>query len=41
MVNGWNNIIDDTGKNMQTVGITGAYAKKKFTWNNTFTPDRT
>lgn len=36
VVNGWNNIIDDTGKNMQTVGITGAYAKKKFTWTNTF-----
>jgi hypothetical protein len=36
VVNGWNNIIDDTGKNMQTVGITGAYAKKKFTWFNNF-----
>ena len=36
VVNGANNIVDDTGHNMQTVGITGSYAKKKFTWFNNF-----
>jgi hypothetical protein len=36
VVNGWNNIIDDTGKNMQTVGIVGAVTRKKFTWSNNY-----
>jgi hypothetical protein len=36
VVNGWNNIIDDSGKNMQTVGITAAVARKKYTWSSDY-----
>jgi Putative beta-barrel porin-2, OmpL-like. bbp2 len=36
VVNGWNIIVDQHGNNMQTVGITGAVTRKKFTWTNTY-----
>jgi len=36
VVDGWNNIIDQTGKNMQTVGIVGNVTRKKYTWSNNF-----
>ena len=36
LVNGWNAIIDDHGNNMQTVGLTGAITRKKFTWSHNY-----
>ncbi|MGH9772836.1 MAG: outer membrane beta-barrel protein, partial [Candidatus Acidiferrales bacterium] len=36
LVNGWNEIVDKHGNNMQTVGITAALARKMFTWSNTY-----
>ena len=36
LVNGWNEIVDEHGNNMQTVGITGAVTRKKFTWSNNY-----
>jgi len=36
LVNGWNAIVDDHGNNMQTVGLTGAITRKKFTWSHTY-----
>ena len=36
VVNGWNNIIDPNGKNMQTVGITENLVRKKFSWANNY-----
>jgi hypothetical protein len=36
VVNGWNAIVDQHGNNMQTVGLTGAIARKKFTWSHNY-----
>lgn len=36
VVNGWNSIIDQHGNNMQTVGMTGAVARKKFAWTQNY-----
>jgi len=36
VVDGWNEIVDQHGNNMQTVGITGAITRKKFTWSNNY-----
>ena len=36
VVNGWNTIVDTHGNNMQTVGLTGAITRKKFTWNHNY-----
>ena len=36
VVNGWNTIVDQHGNNMQTVGITGAITRKKFTWSHNY-----
>lgn len=36
LVNGWNAIVDDHGNNMQTVGLTGAITRKKFTWSHNY-----
>jgi hypothetical protein len=36
LVNGWNEIVDQHGNNMQTVGVTGAITRKKFTWSNNY-----
>ncbi len=36
VVNGWNEIVDTHGNNMQTVGITAAVTRKKFTWSNNY-----
>lgn len=36
VVNGWNEIVDGYGNNMQTVGLTGALTRKKFTWTNNY-----
>lgn len=36
VVNGWNAIVDDHGNNMQTVGLTGAVTRKKFTWSHNY-----
>jgi len=36
VVNGWNTIVSTHGDNMQTVGIVGAYTRKKFTWSNNY-----
>jgi len=36
VINGWNAIVNPNGGNMQTVGLTGALAKKKFTWSNNY-----
>jgi hypothetical protein len=36
VVNGWNTIVDTHGNNMQTVGITGAITRKRFTWSHNY-----
>ncbi len=36
IVNGWNTIVDEHGNNMQTIGITEALTRKKFTWSNNY-----
>jgi hypothetical protein len=36
VVNGWNTIVDTHNNNMQTVGITGAITRKKFTWSHNY-----
>jgi len=36
VVNGWNIVVDRYGNNMQTVGVTGAVTRKKFTWSNNY-----
>ena len=36
VVNGWNAIVNQYGNNMQTVGLTGAITRKKFTWSHNF-----
>jgi hypothetical protein len=36
VVNGWNTIVNDYGKNMQTVGVTAAWTRKKYTWSNNY-----
>lgn len=36
LVNGWNAIVEDHGNNMQTVGLTGAITRKKFTWSHNY-----
>ncbi|MBV8812461.1 MAG: porin [Acidobacteriaceae bacterium] len=36
VVDGWNEIVDQHGNNMQTVGLTGAITRKKFTWSNNY-----
>jgi hypothetical protein len=36
LVNGWNAIVDNHGNNMQTVGLTGAITRKKFTWSHNY-----
>jgi Putative beta-barrel porin-2, OmpL-like. bbp2 len=36
VVDGWNTVVDDHGNNMQTVGITGAITRKKFTWSHDY-----
>jgi Putative beta-barrel porin-2, OmpL-like. bbp2 len=36
VVDGWNAVVDEHGNNMQTVGITGAITRKKFTWSNDY-----
>lgn len=36
LVNGWNEIVDEHGNNMQTVGITAVLARKLFTWSNAY-----
>lgn len=36
VINGWNAIVNPNGANMQTVGLTGALARKKFTWSNNY-----
>lgn len=36
VINGWNVIVDDHGNNMQTVGLTAAVTRKKFTWTNNY-----
>ncbi len=36
VVDGWNAIIDQHGNNMQTVGLTGAITRKKFTWSHNY-----
>ncbi len=36
VVDGWNAVIDDHGNNMQTVGLTGAITRKKFTWSHNY-----
>lgn len=36
VVDGWNTIVDQHGNNMQTVGLTGAITRKKFTWSHNY-----
>lgn len=36
VVDGWNEIVDQHGNNMQTVGITTALTRKKYTWSNNY-----
>jgi Putative beta-barrel porin-2, OmpL-like. bbp2 len=36
VVDGWNAIVNQYGNNMQTVGLTGAITRKKFTWSHNF-----
>lgn len=36
LVNGWNEIVDTHGNNMQTAGATISVTRKKFTWSNTY-----
>ncbi len=36
VVDGWNEIVDTHGNNMQTVGLTSAVTRKKFTWSNNY-----
>lgn len=36
IVDGWNEIVDTHGNNMQTIGVTGAVTRKKFTWSNNY-----
>lgn len=36
VINGWNAIVDDHGNNMQTVGLTSTFTKKKFAWTNNY-----
>jgi hypothetical protein len=36
VVNGWNQIVNPYGGNMETVGITGALTRKKYTWSNNY-----
>ena len=36
LVDGWNEIVDLHGNNMQTVGITAAVTRKKYTWSNDY-----
>jgi Putative beta-barrel porin-2, OmpL-like. bbp2 len=36
VVNGWNQVVNPYGGNMETVGITGALTRKKFTWSNNY-----
>lgn len=36
VVNGWNIVVDRHGNNMQTVGLTGAITRKKFTWSHNY-----
>ncbi len=36
VVNGWNSIVDTHGNNMKTVGITGAFTRKKYTWSHNY-----
>lgn len=36
LVNGWNEIVDNHGNNMQTAGLTGAITRKKFTWSHNY-----
>jgi hypothetical protein len=36
VVNGWNDIIDPNGHNMQTVGIVANLTRKKYTWSNNY-----
>lgn len=36
VIDGWNAVVDDHGNNMQTVGLTGALTRKKFTWSNNY-----
>jgi hypothetical protein len=36
LVNGWNTIVDNHGNNMQTVGVTAAVTRKKFSWNHNY-----
>lgn len=36
VVDGWNAVVNNYGNNMQTVGITGAITRKKFTWSHNY-----
>jgi hypothetical protein len=36
VIDGWNEIVDQHGNNMQTVGLTGTVTRKKFTWTNNY-----
>jgi len=36
VVDGWNQVVDQHGNNMQTVGLTGAITRKKFTWSHNY-----
>ena len=36
LVNGWNTIVEEHGNNMQTVVLTGAITRKKFTWSHNY-----
>ncbi|MBV8866288.1 MAG: porin [Acidobacteriaceae bacterium] len=36
IVDGWNAIVNTYGNNMQTVGITAAITRKKFTWSHNY-----
>jgi Putative beta-barrel porin-2, OmpL-like. bbp2 len=36
LVNGWNAIVENHGNNMQTVGITAAITRKKYTWSHNY-----
>lgn len=36
IVDGWNEVVDLHGNNMQTVGLNAAVTRKKFTWTNNY-----
>ncbi len=36
LVDGWNEIVDQHGNNMQTVGLNGTVTRKKFAWTNNY-----